>query len=247
MTTKTPNEQPANPFSARRKFNVPPVESPINNLGVDTSPEAQNGETAPKTRKINAPGKPGRGAKAKKEELVPAQEELLVPPAPTPEAAVSDKPDTEEEAAEIDPKNPFEKTYTNDELLPILDSLLQHGYALLRFNIRGTEIMLRTRFTWEEQYIYQHLENSELNTALNYQREYNFITITASLVKYGDYLFEPINKGKEEELEKSMSDRYEFVRSLNSVVTDIIQLKLGQFDDKQRYIITHFDDLLKAF
>lgn len=163
------------------------------------------------------------------------------------EAELSDRPDNGDTTPLIDPADPTKRAYREKEVLPLLDGLLQHGYALHTFKMRNVEVMLRTRFTWEEQYIYQHLEASDIKTALNYQREYAFITLAASIVKFGDHLFEPINTGDDKLLVDSITKRYEFIRSLNSVVTDIIQIQLQEFDDKQRYIIANFDKLLKAF
>lgn len=160
---------------------------------------------------------------------------------------LSDREDKTADAPMPNPLQPQKPTFTNEEILPLLDSLLNNGYAIDKFKIRDTEVILRTRFTWEEQYIYQHLSASNLSTALVYQREFSFITIAASLVKYGNYTFEPINSGENEKLEKSITERYDFIRSLNSVITDILQLRLSKFDDKQRYIIDNFDELLKAF
>ena len=201
----------------RRRFNVPTAQSPL----------TQEPESAPK--------EPVKDATPTVHKVAPTEGE------------VSDREDNGDTLPEIDPKDPTKKAYKDEDVLPMLDALLQHGYALSTFKLRDKEIILRTRFTWEEQYIYQHLEASHIQTALNYQREYAFITIAASIVKYGDYVFEPKNQGKDDELIESIAKRYEFVRSLNSVITDIIQLKLQEFDDKQRYIIAHFDDLLKAF
>lgn len=222
MQIKTPAhgapEAKSNPFT-RRKFNTPTAQSPIN------EPVA-------------------KGAEPEAPEEQPEKEPI---PVPEPEGETSDREDKGAEQVQLYPKDPTKRVYTDSEVLPLLDSLLQHGYALDSFKIRGTEIILRTRFTWEEQYIYQHLEACDIKSAINYQREYAFITLAASIVKYGDYVFEPINKGEQKVLEESITERYDFICSLNSVITDIIQLKLGAFDDKQRYIIAHFDDLLKAF
>lgn len=160
---------------------------------------------------------------------------------------VSDKDDDETPLPEINTVDPTAKTYTDDEVLPILDDLLANGYALANFSFRKTKVALRTRFTWEEQYIYKHLEQSQLKTALNYQREFLFITMAASLVQFGNHFFEPMNQGEEKALYASMKERYEFICSLNSVLTDILQDKLNDFDAKQRFIITNFDRLLKAF
>jgi hypothetical protein len=147
----------------------------------------------------------------------------------------------------INAKAPGIKDYTRDEILPLMDSLLQNGYAIYSFRIKNMEVILRTRFTWEEQYIYKHMESAKLETALSYQREFSIALMAASLAQYGQYQFEVLNHGSKEALEKNFKDRYEFVLSLNNVVTDIIQKKLYDFDDKQRYLIANFDELLQDF
>lgn len=181
-----------------------------------------------------------------KEAYDPAEELLQrAKPSPVAEAGVvSDKEEVPESTETI--VKP-ETTYTKDEVLPILDQILNNGYAVETFSIRNTDVAFRTRFTWEEKAIYKHLEELDIKTVMHYQREFAFITMAASLVKFGNTVFKPINEGTKEELEKSIQERYKFIISLNSILTDIIQSKLSKFDDKQRYIIKNFDTLLKDF
>ena len=159
--------------------------------------------------------------------------------------AVSDK--NEDEVDKVEGAEPPVVTYAKDDVLPILDQILNNGYAIDTFKLRNIDIAIRTRFTWEEKAIYKHLEDLDIKTVLHYQREFAFITMAASLVKFGNTVFKPINDGTKEELEASIAERYKFVISLNSILTDIIQAKLAKFDDKQRYIIKNFDELLKDF
>lgn len=199
------------------------------------------------------------------------REESKVTPEPIEAGSLSDKPDdapdvyTEEKATvdvqkalkaseaaltgkveeEVDKNTP--KVYTDDEVLPIFDQLLNDGYAIDDFKLGKIQVVIRTRFSWEEKALYNHMEQADVKTALSYQREFSFITMAASLVKFGDTVFEPINEGTDAEFKQSMLDRYKFISSLNSVLTDILQLKLSKFDDKQRYIVENFDKLLKAF
>ena len=140
-----------------------------------------------------------------------------------------------------------EKTYPKKEILPMMDDLLMHGYATSAFSMRKTKVVVRTRFTWEEQAIYKHMETVDLKTAIAYQREFSTVYIAASLAQFGDFVFEPINAGKPEELKAALDDRIEFVSSLNTVFTDIIQKKLYDFDDKQRFLIANFDALMQDF
>lgn len=148
-------------------------------------------------------------------------------------------------------ENPFLPTsaekYTKEDILPLMDALLMNGYATTTFNIRKAKVTLRTRFTWEEQAIYKHMENENLKTALAYQREFAIVYIAASLVQFGDYIFEPINAGKPDELKNSLDERIEFIQSLNTVMTDLLQHKLYDFDDKQKYLIDNFDKLMQDF
>ena len=158
---------------------------------------------------------------------------------------VSDK--NEDEVDKVEGAEAPPVKYEKDDVLPILDQILNNGYAIDTFKLRNIDIAIRTRFTWEEKAIYKHLEDLDIKTVLHYQREFAFITMAASLVKFGNTTFKPINDGTKEELEASIAERYKFVISLNSILTDIIQAKLAKFDDKQRYIIKNFDELLKDF
>lgn len=176
-------------------------------------------------------------------------------PITAPIAAVSDKEEPKDAINEdtelLKASSPSETkettTYENDEVLPLLDMILNDGYAIEEFSLRNTSIIIRTRFTWEEKAIFKHLEDCDIKTALNYQREFAFITMAASIVKVGNTVFHPINTGTPEALAESMKARYDFISSLNSVLADIIQAKLNKFDSKQRYIIDNFDKLLQAF
>lgn len=179
-------------------------------------------------------------------EAVDPAEELLQRAKPQEAGLVSDKSEDDVDKTPESPEAP-PVTYTKDEVLPILDQILNNGYAIETFKLRNTDVAFRTRFTWEEKAIYKHLEDLDIKTVLHYQREFAFITMAASLVKFGNTTFKPINEGTDEELKKSMEERYKFVISLNSILTDIIQAKLAKFDDKQRYIIKNFDELLKDF
>ena len=152
-------------------------------------------------------------------------------------------------APEVDDKKAPEKEFAKEELLPILDSLLNNGYATMDFKLRNVPIVVRTRFAWEEQLIYKKVESSASSPIL-FQRNYTLMTLAASLVQFAGHLFEPINAAPKDAptaLEDSFNDRYEFVQSLNSVFIDIMEKKLFEFDEKQNYITKHFDELLSDF
>ena len=190
--------------------------------------------------------------KAPESPIVDPAEELLAKAAPSVvhQAPPVETAGTVSDKSEVEPTEETlvkEKTYAKEEILPILDQILNNGYAMDTFKIRNTDIVMRTRFTWEEKAIYEHLEATDTKTVLRYQREFAFITMAASLVKFGNNVFKPINEGTDEELKASITERYKFIISLNSILTDVIQKKLADFDDKQRYIIKHFDELLKDF
>lgn len=221
------------PFNRQRKDVTPHTPSPL-------TVQTNEVPTVPKT-----------SIKSHSTLTAPSKEEDTEPIKATTalDGEVSDRPDTHEESDIVKETLgvPEKEEFSKEELLPMLDSLLNHGYALDQFKIRGTTVVLRTRFTWEEQYIFRHLEASQIKTAIMYNIEHQNITLAASLTQFGDYSFNPINAGTEEELDKSMFDRYEFIMSLNSVIRDILQAKLDVFNAKQRYIIENFDKLLADF
>lgn len=139
------------------------------------------------------------------------------------------------------------KAYPKEDILPILDSLLQHGYALETFSIRNTNVVLRSRFGWEEEASVKAVESSNSNIRIGQERLFILSLLAASLVEYGKAKFPPINSGTKEELEKNYENRLSFVRSLPTTITDILIARLQEFDRKQAYMVENFDKLSKDF
>ena len=105
------------------------------------------------------------------------------------------------EVAEVtDTKKNTPPEYQKDELLPMLDDLLQKGYVITEFSLRATRVVLRSRFAWEDQEIFTRIDKAKLDTAIAYQQRFALLSLAASLVLYGDTMFEPINKDREKML-----------------------------------------------
>ena len=186
-------------------------------------------------------------AKSIKEVKKPKEEDTQVPKnIREDEADIADEPESLENSKEKAPGR-YLHNYTKDDVLPVLDMLLNNGYAITESKIGKKTLILKTRFTWEEKAIYKYMESLNAKTTLRYEREFAFITIAASLVAYGNEVFTPTITGNPADLDKDLEKRLALVVSLNSVVTDIITKRLGDFDDKQRYIIDHIDELTRDF
>jgi hypothetical protein len=137
----------------------------------------------------------------------------------------------------------------------MLDELLQNGYTITEFSLRSTQVVLRSRFAWEDQIMFQRLDRAKLDTALAYQQMFTLLSIAASLVKYGEHTFPPQNvdlpaksdKDKGRTKSKDLDERIEFIESLPTVITDILYQKWHSFNQKHGYIVSNLDALLKDF
>ena len=173
-----------------------------------------------------------------------------------PKASVSPKPAISAPSAETDvnqigelvdgPKSQ-EAEYNDEELLPLLDSLLHNGYTLDEFSLRDTKIVLRSRFTWEEREVFSKMDKLNPNTALQYQRMFSIYMIATALVRYGEHVFAPKNNGSIEDLIKDLNERFEFVSSLPTPIVDILEKRLMGFDAKHRYIVMNIEKLTRDF
>ena len=171
----------------------------------------------------------------------------------TQEYEVSDLPEVHPE--EINVKSviegpnsePKEPEYDKEELLAIVDSLLYHGYAVEQFNLRRINVVLKSRFAWEDLEIVELVEQSTLMSDQGTQVLLGQAFVASALVEFGTDKFPPRNSGTKEELKKDFMDRVEFVKSLSANVVSIIETKLREFDAKQNYVTKHFDELLKDF
>lgn len=165
-------------------------------------------------------------------------------------AVVSDRPAAEEPPtaeAELAKLGVIDKTYTKEELLPLIDGMFQHGYAHHEMTLHGVRVILRTRFPWEDTLINKHLEQEQFKLPFHYQQEFNLMALVCSLARYGSTTFEPVTSGNEDDYAKSFQARLKFVRGLNSVIVSILQKALFEFDQKQRYIVEHYEELVQSF
>ena len=155
--------------------------------------------------------------------------------------------DRDEEQPPIVKEEPKEPEFDKAELLDILDSLLHKGYAVMPFMLRKIPVVFKSRFAWEDAAVMEFVEESVLNTDTGVKLVLSYAFLAASLVEFGENKFPPRNQGTKEELKADFRERLEFIQSLSSPVTGLLERKLKDFDNKQSYVIEHFDDLLKDF
>ena len=167
--------------------------------------------------------------------------------APSSESAVIAETDVNQIGELVDGPKSQEAEYNDEELLPLLDSLLHNGYTLDEFSLRDTKIVLRSRFTWEEREVFSKMDKLNPNTALQYQRMFSIYMIATALVRYGDHVFAPKNNGSIEDLIKDLNERFEFVSSLPTPIVDILEKRLMGFDAKHRYIVMNIEKLTRDF
>ena len=130
----------------------------------------------------------------------------------------------------------------------MLDSLLQDGYVITEFDIRGIKVVLRSRFAWEDQEIFARIDHAKLNTAIAYQQRFTLMNLAASLVRYGTTVFKPQNSDQKDRTRLAdLDERIEFIESLPTLVTDLIYTKWFAFNNKHGYLVAHFDELIKDF
>lgn len=220
--------------------------------GVVTNPFTKNKEAEPTEKETIKE----LTDKLKREMTKPAVEQ---PKDPDSLGALGGKPDVDEDPAQVELKIPGDptatpakdskdKVYTKEEVLPIMDALLLNGYALESFQLgKATSVVLKTRFAWEEQAALKYAEKSPMTSNMGFQRELNLGILAGSIIQFGNTVFDPLNEGKQEDLDASFEERLTFIKGLNTVFTDIIQKKMFEFDNKQKYLIDHFDELMENF
>ena len=160
-----------------------------------------------------------------------------------------DAPEVKEPAVkEEQAEKAAEKVFSKEELLPIIDSLLNFGYVMTNFKIKNIPVVLKTRFGWEDQVILRRMKDAD-GSPMAFRREFTLWSMAAALVQFGSDKFEPMNDTDKpmEELELTLLARYNFMRSLNSIFIDIIELELAKFDDMQEYIVKNYQKLLEDF
>ena len=187
------------------------------------------------------------------EKLRAGVEEVKGPQGPTEGYEVSDR--DEEQPVEIKPENisaigvaqPPEPEFDKAELLDILDSLLHKGYAVMPFMLRKIPVVFKSRFAWEDAAVMETVEDSVLNTDTGVKLTLSYAFLAGSIVEFGENKFPPRNTGTKEELKADFNERFEFIQSLSSPITGLLERKLKDFDNKQSYVVEHFDELLKDF
>lgn len=145
------------------------------------------------------------------------------------------------------PEVPSEPEFDKAELLDILDSLLHKGYAVMPFMLRKIPVVFKSRFAWEDAAVMETVEDSVLNTDTGVKLTLSYAFLAGSIVEFGDNKFPPRNTGTKEELKADFNERFEFIKSLSSPITGLLERKLKDFDAKQSYVVEHFDELLKDF
>lgn len=145
------------------------------------------------------------------------------------------------------PTEPAEPEFDKAELLDILDSLLHKGYAVMPFMLRKIPVVFKSRFAWEDAAVMETVEDSVLNTDTGVKLTLSYAFLAGSIVEFGDNKFPPRNTGTKEELKADFNERFEFIKSLSSPITGLLERKLKDFDAKQSYVVEHFDELLKDF
>lgn len=153
----------------------------------------------------------------------------------------------EEDDGKAKSKNGETLPFKPEDTLPILDSVLQNGYALDTFQIRKINVVLRSRFGWEEEAGWRAFESVGAQVRAAQDRSLMTAMLAGSLVEYGQHKFPPMNTGTQEELNKSYQDRLNFVNSLPALAITLLLQKLTEFEAKQAYVADNFDSLTKDF
>ena len=139
--------------------------------------------------------------------------------------------------------------YKDEELLPILDSILTAGYARDTFTIRNAKIKLRTQFFWEDQFVIEKTDKLANDTTLKQSMAFylQVYSLACNLEAMGDNVFPVKRIMTQEEQRKSFEDRVDFLLSLPTVLVNVIYTKRMEFVAKIQYIQDNFDRLIKLF
>lgn len=157
--------------------------------------------------------------------------------------------DKAEDASVNNGEAPAEPTYTDDEVLPILDSILTRGYASESFFVRGAEVTLRSQFYWEDNLALRLTESQIGYAPLKdvVSSVYSRYVLASNLERFGGNYFPPITKGDPKDLEKSLTDRAEFLNGLPTLLIAVLWNHRVEFYNKLGFIEKNFDRLVKAF
>lgn len=141
--------------------------------------------------------------------------------------------------------------YSDDEILPILDSLMTKGYASETLHFKDNPITFRVAYSWEEQEIMKRLDKKISEGDLNLKQTgsyfYDLYCLAAALERFGANYFEPISSGDQETLQKSFDDRLDFLSSLASPFITILIQKRLDFIKKIQYLTDNINKYVKAF
>ena len=146
---------------------------------------------------------------------------------------------------------PIEKPveYKDEDLLPILDSILTSGYARDTFTIRNAKIKLRTQFFWEDQFVVEKTDKLANDTTLKQSMAFylQVYSLACNLEAMGDNVFPVSRVMTQEEQRKSFEDRVNFLLSLPTMLVNVIYNKRLEFVNKIQYVQENFDRLIKLF
>lgn len=142
---------------------------------------------------------------------------------------------------------PNKEEFDKDELLEILDQLVVKGYATKRFKIKDKDVVIRSRFGWEEREINQRLDRAQWETIKCYQSELSYFLGAGSLVQFGDFVVPPLNSGDSKALIESFDQRLNFLTTLNIVFLSIFEKEYVEFDRKLMYIHRNIGEMTKDF
>ena len=140
-----------------------------------------------------------------------------------------------------------EPEFTDEELLPILDAILCKGYAYESFKLRNVNVALKSRFSWEELRALKAAESQGFVMAMGGNLALTYSMLAGALMQYGGDVFQPINEGTDDELDKHYKERFDYIRGLPAVVNDILINKEAKFNRKLAAVVKDFDRLVQAF
>jgi len=139
--------------------------------------------------------------------------------------------------------------YKDEEILPLIDSLLTKGYASETTTLRGYNITFRTSYLWEDQEVVSRTDAKASELTLNASGSffYDIYSLAANLEQFGANYFKPISKGSPSDLQESFNARVEFIEGLSSPFVNILMRKKLEFLKKVQFLLDNYDRLLQAF
>lgn len=139
--------------------------------------------------------------------------------------------------------------YKDEEILPMLDSLLTVGYVKETFKIRSATVTLRSQFFWEDQLVVDMMNERVTEDTLRATGNFYFqvYALAANLESFGGNYFKPLRQADPATLRKSLEDRVNFLMTLPSIMITYLFNKRAEFILKLNYITENFERLVKAF